>query len=35
MNVEEQIENYRTLSEHFVRTLPDTTQYTDRLAERL
>ena len=35
MNVEEQIENYRTLSEHFTRTLPDSPQYTDRLAEEI
>lgn len=35
MDVEEQIENYHTLSEHFVRTLPDSPEYTDRLAEEI
>jgi error-prone DNA polymerase len=33
--IDEQIDNYRILSEKFQRTLPNTSEYTDRLAEEI
>jgi error-prone DNA polymerase len=34
-NTEEQIENYKTLSEKFIREIPNSQKYVDRLAEEL